>query len=137
MKKYKGTAMIEMAYMMPVILFTWMMIIFLLFYYHDKNILSGAAYETAVVGSEIFHEEEEVDPGILGTYFQKRIHNKLLYFAGADVAVKTNDKEIRVQVNAQGKRLKVSLEQRAYLTIPEKQIRKVKVWKDRVEGVIE
>ena len=53
MKKFhvQGSMTVEMSFLMPMVLFLIMGCILTAFYYHDKNILSGAAYETAVVGS--------------------------------------------------------------------------------------
>ena len=44
----KGSFTVEMAFLMPMILFLIMGCIRISFYYHDKNIIAGAAYETAV-----------------------------------------------------------------------------------------
>ena len=48
---------------MPVVLLCWMAVIFALFYYHDKNIIGGAAYETAIVGSEEWRWQKEIEDG--------------------------------------------------------------------------
>lgn len=42
---------VEMSFLMPIIMLLVMSSIYAFFYYHDKNIIAGAAYETAVVGS--------------------------------------------------------------------------------------
>ena len=47
----KGSFTVEMAFLIPMILFLIMGCIRISFYYHDKNIIAGAAYETAVTGS--------------------------------------------------------------------------------------
>ena len=65
MVKLKGSTVVEMAYLMPVVLLCWMAIIFALFYYHDKNIIGGAAYETAIVGSEEWRWQKEIEDGKL------------------------------------------------------------------------
>ena len=44
----KGSFTVEMAFLIPMILFLIMGCIRISFYYHDKNIIAGAAYETAV-----------------------------------------------------------------------------------------
>ena len=46
----KGSFTVEMAFLIPMILFLIMGCIRISFYYHDKNIIAGAAYETAVLG---------------------------------------------------------------------------------------
>ena len=63
MVKLKGSTVVEMAYLMPVVLLCWMAVIFALFYYHDKNIIGGAAYETAIVGSEEWRWKKEIEDG--------------------------------------------------------------------------
>lgn len=133
MKRYRGTAIIEMTYIMPLVIFVWIGIIFMLFYFHDKNILTGAAYETAVVGSELYHSEEKVERQRVENYFQKRIDNKLLFFSGAEVEVKTDSHKIYVSVRADEKKMKVLVKSRAELSIPERDVRRIKVWKDRIE----
>lgn len=49
-KKVRGSATVELTYMMPIIFLAFITTIYIIFYFHDKNILIGAAYETAVVG---------------------------------------------------------------------------------------
>lgn len=51
-KKVRGSATVEMAYMMPVIFLAFVSAIYMVFYLHDKNIVIGAAYETAIVGAQ-------------------------------------------------------------------------------------
>ena len=56
--KLKGSMTVEMSFLMPMIMFLIMGCILTVFYYHDKNVLSGAAYETAVAGSTRMRERE-------------------------------------------------------------------------------
>ena len=42
---------VEMSFLTPIIMLLVMSSIYAFFYYHDKNIIAGAAYETAVVGA--------------------------------------------------------------------------------------
>lgn len=48
---------VEMSFLMPIIMLLVMSSIYAFFYYHDKNIIAGAAYETAVVGSNKAREK--------------------------------------------------------------------------------
>ena len=50
-KKQNGSFTIEASFVVPIILMVFMASVYIIFYFHDKNILSGAVYETAVVGS--------------------------------------------------------------------------------------
>lgn len=133
MRKYRASTIVEMAYLMPVVLMVWMLVIFALFYYHDKNILSGAAYETAVVGSELAHEEE-VQEGRVIQYFQGRIKGKMLFFRGAYVEVQSSDDRIQIKASASAKGLRVSVERSAAVTEPEEEIRKKKAIMERIGG---
>lgn len=46
-KNVNGSTVVEMAYIIPLFLFFFVILIHTVFYYHDKVILSGAACETA------------------------------------------------------------------------------------------
>ena len=48
-KKWKGNFTVEAAILASALLFIVYGIIMALFYYHDKNILTGTTYETAVI----------------------------------------------------------------------------------------
>ena len=51
-KDMKASTVIEMSYIMPVFLFLFLLIMYTVFYYHDKAVLNGAAAETAVLGAQ-------------------------------------------------------------------------------------
>ena len=69
----KGSFTVEMAFLIPMILFLIMGCIRISFYYHDKNIIAGAAYETAVTGSTKVREMRYSKKGWEGSvsYFQE------------------------------------------------------------------
>ena len=52
----------------------------LLFYFHDKNIISSCAYETAVIGSTKAREREGADAALLQQAFRERIRGKCIFF---------------------------------------------------------
>lgn len=55
---------VEMSFLMPIIMLLVMSSIYAFFYYHDKNIIAGAAYETAVVGSNKAREKPDSQTGL-------------------------------------------------------------------------
>lgn len=71
MKTMKASLMVETAYIMPVIFLSFLIGVYMLFYFHDKNILLGAGYETAVVGSEKVKWSEENIEKKMETFFGK------------------------------------------------------------------
>ncbi len=121
--KVQGSMTVEMSFLMPIILFLIMGCILSVFYYHDKIILSGAAYETAVVGSTKAREKEGVKEGELETLFNQRTKNKCVMFARLQVSVKVEKDEIEVIAGASRKYMSISVIKRAAVTEPEKKIR--------------
>ena len=109
--------------------------IYAFFYYHDKNIIAGAAYETAVVGSNKAREKPNsqtgsgdrsgTDAAELETLFQSRVNGKCILLS-----------TIRGQVTVEGtwRKMKVSVEKRAAITEPEKKLRDIKKIKEFVNG---
>ena len=133
MVKLKGSTVVEMAYLMPVVLLCWMAVIFALFYYHDKNIIGGAAYETAIVGSEEWRWKKEIEDGKMEQYFQKRIENKLIFFDTVSVETAVVKDEFEVTAGAKKRKMRVSVKRSAALTVPEEKIRRKKLLQEIVE----
>lgn len=123
-RSLKASFTVEMSVIVPLALFLVMAAVLVIFYYHDKNILSAAAYETAVAGSTKAREKDGADAGELEALFAERIHGKCILFAGADVGVFVSDDEITVKVSASRRGMRLMVEQRAAVTEPEKEIRK-------------
>ena len=132
-KRLKASAVIEMTYMMGVVMFMWVLIIYGLFYYYDKLILSGAAYETAAVGSELIHEEEKIEELVLEKYFQERIRGKMIFMPYARVNVKVKRNEIVIEAKAASKGLKLVVVRRMAITSPEQKIRAIRTAKEIIE----
>ena len=133
--KVRGSEMVEMAYLMPVVMITWMFVVFILFYYHDKNILNGAAYETAVAASEVWHEKQALPEGQMEQYFQDRIAKKMLYFGSASAEISSGEKEITVAASASTWRMSISASKKQAITEPEKLVRMKRAGKTFLEGM--
>lgn len=122
-KKVKGSATVEMAYIMPVVFFTFVVLIYILFYFHDKNIISGAGYETLVVGCQKLRWQEEDIEEQLEKLFRERIQGKMIFFSDAEAEIIIEKKKLIVKACAARKRMRISTEQRMSITRPEKTIR--------------
>ena len=133
MVKMKGSTVIEMAYLMPVVLLCWMLIIFTFFYYHDKNIIGGAAYETAVVGSEQWRWEKKLTEGEMEEYFQNTIKRKLLFFDRVSVTTTLTGKEFTVEASARKKRMSVAVKRSAAISVPEDNVRRKEILLELIE----
>ena len=95
----RASTVVEMAYLMPLVLMVWMLVIFGLFYYHDKTILMGAAYETVIVGSEILYGMEEFPQEEMENYFRERIRGKLMFYGQVSVNVYEEQQRINESVS--------------------------------------
>lgn len=91
----KGSATVEMSYIMPLLLLLFLFITYTVFYYHDKLILNGAAAETAVLGAQLERKKEAADYD-LEEIFEERIKGKLIYMTDVDVSVQRDEDEITV-----------------------------------------
>ena len=118
----KGSFTVEMAFLIPMILFLIMGCIRISFYYHDKNIIAGAAYETAVTGSTKVREKD----GIRESELNERVGRKCILFSRIRVQSSVGKDEIKVQAAARRKKMAISVESRAAVTEPEKYIRDIR-----------
>lgn len=122
-RTWKGSFTVETAFLIPVIILVLHLCIVGCFYYHDKNVISSCAYETAVIGSTKTREKDGVTPETLENAFQERIRGKCILFSGASVRVRTGEDQITVQTTASRRAMKVSVIHTAAVTEPENYIR--------------
>ena len=135
---------VEMSFLMPIIMLLIMSSIYAFFYYHDKNIIAGAAYETAVVGSNKAREKPDSQTGSgdrsgtdvaeLETLFQSRVNGKCILLSTIQGQVTVEGDEVCVRAQGTWRKMKVSVEKRAAITEPEKKLRDIKKIKEFVNG---
>jgi len=130
MRGVKGSAAIEMAYIMPVIFLVISALIYTSFYFHDKNIIQGTAYETAVILSQ---KERLAEPADGESVFQGRLGSKLIFFDRPAVQVAIGEQEVTVSVSARRKNMRISVEQKAGIITAEKIIRD----KRRIDNIMQ
>lgn len=120
-KELKGSAVVEMSYIIPMILVLFVMIIHAVFYYHDKAVLNGAAGETAVLGAQTARRKgTEYD---LEEFFHNRTEGKLIYMTDPDVSVEEDEESVTVKASAARSFMRLSIYQRALIVKPEEKIR--------------
>lgn len=130
-KLCNGSITVEMSFLMPMILFLILSCILAVFYYHDKNIISGVAYETAVVGSTKAREREGVTSEELQELFEQRLQGKCILFPGVRAKIGVGEEEIKVEVIASWNRIQMSTVKYASVTEPETYIRDIRRWKNK------
>lgn len=121
-KNQNGSFTIEAALVMPVVLMVILAGIYFIFYFHDKNILTGAVYETAVVGSERNGCKEEE----LAAYFRRRTKGKLIIFSDVQEEIIWKEESVRVLCHAKRNRMQIHCQIAMKRTNPEAYIRKIR-----------
>lgn len=123
-REFSGMITVEMAYIVPVILFVFFLSVMGIFYYHDKQVIAACAYEAAVTGSTKAREKNGVTAGTVGAVFDERVHGKCILFGEVCGNVQVGDEQIVVKASAAKGRLRVSVIETASVTEPETKIRK-------------
>lgn len=127
MRRVRGSATVEMAYIMPVVFLVFQVLLYILFYLHDKNIIYGAGYETMVVSSQKSGWENDIETQ-MERFLRERIEGKLIIFSESAVEGKVLCKKgfITVQVKAEKNRMKIHTEQKMKVVEQETYIRNVR-----------
>lgn len=125
---------VEMSFLMPLILLLLMSCILGIFYFHDKNILAGAAYETAAVAGTKIREKEKTDAAELEMLFRERAKGKCILFPVPAAVVEIKSQEITVKASVRRGRFGLSVEKKIPVTEPEKTIRDRKRLKEIGNG---
>lgn len=121
-KKVRGSTVVEMAYIMPIFLLLFVLVINTVFFFHDKVILNGAACETAVLGTQRVRMKEKEEADLEG-FFMERIKGKLIRMSDVSVSVFEGEKEVAVEVTAKRGGMSMRICQKAVTARPEEMIR--------------
>ena len=120
----KGSTVIEMAYIIPLFLGLFVLIMHAVFYYHDKAVLNGAAGETSILGAQAARRADtEYD---LESFFDVRTNGKLIYMTDTDLSISETEDKITVSVSAQRSLMSMEISQSALIVKPEKNIRRMR-----------
>lgn len=124
MKTLKASLMVETAYIMPVVFLSFMLGLYMLFYFHDKNILLGAGYETVVVGSEQMKWNEENLEGKMEKFFRERVQGKMIFFSTPKVTVRCEKDKLSLIASVKKRKMSLQVRQERTVIRQEKYIRK-------------
>lgn len=132
MKSMRGSFTIEAAVIVPVILFIFGVLLHILFYWHDKNILMSTAHETVALGSSR-SEMEELE---LEYYFFDRMEGKLLLFDRVECVSSIEKNSVTVVWDGSKRSMVAKGEYRMSRTKPEDYIREIRKIKKLGEGIV-
>ena len=91
--KVRGSVTVEMSFLVPIIFSVIVVVIQILFYFHDKIILEGVVYETVTVCSG----KDEITEEDVNEYFSEALGKRLLMFANIESEVMLEEKEIKMK----------------------------------------
>ena len=132
MKTLRGSFTIEAAVIVPIILLIFGVLVHILFYWHDKNILMSTAHETAALGSG----ESDLAELDLEYYFFDRMEGKLLLFDRVECLSYIDDDKVTVQWDASKGRMVTKGEYSVTRTRPADYIREIRKLKKLGEGIV-
>lgn len=122
MKYAKGSTTVEMAYVMPLVFLVFLMIVRTTFYYYDKSILNGMAYETLTAAVQTMRNPKG-ETADAETFCRERLSGKLIYFSVPEVAVQTTKDQAKITIQASRGRMRIRVMRQAKIPHPEKKIR--------------
>lgn len=131
--KLKAVLTVELSYLFIILFLIFVMVVHTVFYYHDKNIIQGAASETAVLWSQLERRQDKYTDKSAETFCQERINGKLILFSGVSVNVEQTEEEVAVIVSAEKGFMKVTVQGTAMIMNTEDKIRKKKMLEDLVD----
>lgn len=104
--RMKGSVTVEMAFLVPIIFSVIVVVIQMLFYFHDKIVLEGVTFETVTVCSS----QEELTEEVVETYFEEALGRKLLMFGLVETEVELENTQVKMSCSSrkQGMNLRVS-----------------------------
>lgn len=126
MRKYmRGSFTVEATVVVPLVLFVVGVLCYLLFYYHDKNVLMSAAHETAVYGSYV----EDVSEGKLKNHIQDCVKGKCLLFSDYTTDVTIQKEKINMTLTSSKGPMSLKVCAAAARTNPARYIRTIQKMK--------
>ena len=99
MRRVKGSTTVEMALLMPMIFLVFLLVVRTTFYYHDKSILNGIAYETLTVAVQTARnpKPEEADAE---AFCREKAQGKLIYFSSPEVSLESTKEMAKIRITA-------------------------------------
>lgn len=124
-KCVRGSFTVEATVVVPLVLFVVGALCYLLFYYHDKNVMMSAAHETVVYGSYV----ENLDEEILKNYMEERVKGKCLLFSNCKIDIVIQKEEINLLVTSAKGPMSLRVQSSSMRTNPGQYIRSVQKMK--------
>lgn len=120
MRRMRGSFTVEAAVIIPLILFIFGVLLHILFYWHDKNILMSTAHEMVALGSS----RSEMSEMELEYAFYSRMKGRMLIFDNVECDPKIEEDLVTIAWSGSKKMMLTKGEYSMKRTKPETYIRK-------------
>ena len=121
-KEWKGSITVEAAVIAPLILGVFVVIVWILFYFHDKNVIAAVSHESVL----LMYEQEGIEAEQVEEYFQKRIRGKLILFSGVQTEVQIDSDAVHMISTSKKNGMSLRVEMGMKRTNPENYIRNIR-----------
>lgn len=133
-KGLSGIMTVELAYLMPILLLVFQIVIYSTFYYHDKSVLLASASETAVVAASYERRNGAGGQVDLESFFREQTAGKLILFSRAEMDVSQTNERVKITVSAEKGWIRLEVMQRAVILKPEVMLRRTRAIKGFLPG---
>lgn len=118
-RKLSGSVTVESAFVIPLVLAVFGVVLTLLFYYHDKALLLSATQETATYASN----REEKSEKKIREHMKSLVEGRMLLLGEPAVEVDVEERGIRISCSAKAGTLSLKVDGYMARTNPEDYIR--------------
>lgn len=131
--RVKGSATIELLYIMPVIFLVFIAAVYMSFFFHDKNILQGITYEALLIASSQYREVDGIQKEEIALFLYEKGEEKMLFFPTPEIEIEIEEEEIWIRAISEKNGMKIEVEKYAPLLTVEDGIRSIHI----IEGVVD
>lgn len=129
--KIQGIFTIEAAVIVPIILVIFGFLLHMIFYYHDKIVLTSAVHDTVAIGVS----REGMSEIELEYYFFSRFEGKLMLFSRVECSAQIEEEQVTIKCDGSKDSMSVKIECTMNRTEPENYIRDIRKLKKLGEGI--
>lgn len=131
--RLQGSATVEMIYIMPIIFLVFLVVIYMAFFFHDKNALQGITYEAVVIGSSQYRTNDGIQEEEIIEFIQEKSATRMLFLPVPEVDITVTEDEITIVTSGSKNKLNIEVEKSFPLVELETKIRSTNI----IEGVLD
>ena len=131
--KLKGSATVEVLYILPVVFLVFLVVTYLGFFFHDKTVLQGIVLEGVLIGASQYRGEDGINEEEILGFLQEKSSDRLLFFPTPQLDISVEEDEIIIDLSTEARGMKLEVIKRYPLEVAEEKLRK----EARIKGVLD